>query len=412
MATSDPLLALLQLITGQGVSTNGNNAGTGTNNTTQTGTTETEQDSTTEGTNTSESGTTSTSTNNSNTTGTNNSTTTGTNNSTTTGSQTGTTTNTSTGTNNSVNSGNQSTVTSNTADIAGLQSLFNVQSKGVTGDMLAAIFQEGAKQAPGLQAAFGNAMGARVQNNDPIATALGDLTSRLTSDAAKLNQTMLADAGNTAGRIAEATKQTTSNQAGQNTTTGSTTQSSTTDQLLNILSSVIGNNSSTTEGTNTNNTTNTAETATNTTTAATNNSTTKANATSNTNNTANTNTTNTGTQNGQQNTGINQEQTMQALILAMAQKGINATPDMLKSLFGLGTSSGIGNLGTDPLTIADPTSNPGGLGNTVIPGSPLDTPSFVANPGLDEFVDDFTAPEPAAVLDVAEPELPWDEWGP
>ncbi len=404
MATSaDPLLALLQLITGQGVSTNGNTAGTGTSNTTQTGTTATDQSSTTSQTSESSTEANSSTTNNTASTGTNNSTTAGTNNTNTTGSQTGTTTNTSTGTNNSVNSGNQSAVTSNTADISGLQSLFNVQSKGITGDMLAAIFREGAKQAPGLQAAFGNAMGARVQNNDPIATALGDLTSRLTSDAAKLNQTMLADAGNTAGRIAEATKQTTSNQTGQNTTTGSTTQNSTTDQLLNILSSVIGNNSSTTNGTTTNNTNNVAATNSSTNNSATNTSTTDATANSTTNNTANTNTTNTGTQTGQQNTGINQQQTMDALILAMAQKGINATPDMLKALFGLGnTPATTTPTNTDPLVV-----DPEGTGLS-------DTPVNSSTPGvrLDDFVDEYVAPTPATVLDTDYPELPVDEWGP
>ena len=46
---------------------------------------------------------------------------------------------------------------------------------GINKGDLEAIFREGSRAVPGLVAATANAVGARTVNNDPLATALGDL---------------------------------------------------------------------------------------------------------------------------------------------------------------------------------------------------------------------------------------------
>lgn len=149
----------------------------------------------------------------------------------TTGTQTGSNTQTTGGT--TVNTGSQATtgnvntnntttqntqsVQTGTADIAGLQQVFAQQKAGITPEMLAAIFSEGAKAAPQLVTAQSNALGARAVGNSPVAQSLNMLNSSLVSKAADLNRQMLSDAGSTAGKIADSTKSVTTANTGSTT---------------------------------------------------------------------------------------------------------------------------------------------------------------------------------------------------
>jgi hypothetical protein len=149
----------------------------------------------------------------------------------TTGTQTGSNTQTTGGT--TVNTGSQATtgsvntnntttqntqsVQTGTADIAGLQQVFAQQKAGITPEMLAAIFSEGAKAAPQLVTAQSNALGARAVGNSPVAQSLNMLNSSLVSKAADLNRQLLSDAGNTAGKIADSTKSVTTANTGSTT---------------------------------------------------------------------------------------------------------------------------------------------------------------------------------------------------
>lgn len=147
----------------------------------------------------------------------------GTNKENTTGTQssTGTTTGTTTGTNTSTTSSN--------ADISALQKVFGQQQAGVTPEMLAAIFSEGAKKVPALQNSFANAVGARASENTPLATALTGLNSSLVNQAATLNTQMLSDSANTAAKIADLTKSQTT--TGTQNTNQNTTQNTTTNSV-------------------------------------------------------------------------------------------------------------------------------------------------------------------------------------
>lgn len=121
-----------------------------------------------------------------------------------------------------------------TADIAGLQDVLQRQLAGITPEQLSAIFTEGAKAAPQLIVDRANALGARTDNNSAVATSLRDLQAQLTAKAADINAQMLAQAGQTAGQIAQATRST--------QTTGSNTTSSTGQDVQNLLTT---NNSTT-----------------------------------------------------------------------------------------------------------------------------------------------------------------------
>lgn len=133
--------------------------------------------------------------------------------------------------------------TKSTADIAGLQQILQQQLAGPTPESLAAIFQQGAEAVPSLIAATANAVGARSAANTPTATALNLLNSKLVQQAALLKQTMLADASNTAGRIAAAT--------GEQTRTGTNTtdvnQTTNTNQTNNQTQSTTSNTSTTSQ---------------------------------------------------------------------------------------------------------------------------------------------------------------------
>lgn len=117
--------------------------------------------------------------------------------------------------------------TKTTADVSGLRDVFAKQSAGVTSDMIKAIFEEGARAAPNLIRAHSNAVGARDTNNSAVATSLGDLETKLTRQVADLNRQLLGDAGNTAAKIAENTR--------ESNTTGSTSQSSVAKNVQDLL---------------------------------------------------------------------------------------------------------------------------------------------------------------------------------
>lgn len=157
-------------------------------------------------------------------TGTQNATTTGTQSQATSGSQAQATTGTTTGTSNQTTTGS--------ADIAGLQQILAQQQKGITPEMLNAIFQKGSEQVPGIVTAYGNAVGARATNNDPIAQMTLALADKTNNQAAMMQQQLMSDASATAARIAEATKSqtttgTNSNQTAQNSSTANTQNTNT-----------------------------------------------------------------------------------------------------------------------------------------------------------------------------------------
>jgi hypothetical protein len=113
------------------------------------------------------------------------------------------------------------------ADIAGLRDVYAEQAKGVTPEMLAAIFTEGAKAAPQLITSQSNAMGARGVGNTAVARVLNNLNASLTEKAANLNRQMLTERANTAAAIAANTRNT--------TTTNSQETASASQQLQDLL---------------------------------------------------------------------------------------------------------------------------------------------------------------------------------
>jgi hypothetical protein len=239
--------------------------------------------------------------------------TTGTNNQTTGSSQSTTGTTNTTGTQSTT--GTQTT--QNTADIAQLMQVFQQQQQGVTPDMLAAIFSEGAKAAPGLVNATANAVGARSSNNTPLATALTGLNSSLVSKAAELSMAQRNASADTAAKIAQLT----SGQTSTSTQNASTAQTQQTQQLMDILQTVLGN--------------------------------TTQNQTSNQSQTGTTNTATTGstseTSNKQQDTQPNYGNIGNALALLLAGSGANSVLNgaNLGGLSGLlgSTNSGLNNIG-------------------------------------------------------------------
>jgi hypothetical protein len=148
---------------------------------------------------------------------------------------------------------NQATTstTQNIADVGNLQSILAQQMAGITPEALAAIFQEGSRAAPGLIAATSNAVGARAVNNDPMATALTELSARLTNQAALLDMEQRNRAATTAAEIARLTsgQQTTGTQQG--TTTGTTASTSEQDVLSNLINNLLGSTATTSQQTTT-----------------------------------------------------------------------------------------------------------------------------------------------------------------
>lgn len=176
---------------------------------------------------------------------------TGTQTGTQSGTQTGTNTSATTGTNTSATTGTRTGTTNQTttgiADTSQLQKVFEQQQAGITPQMLAAIFSEGAKKTPGLISATANAVGARSSNNTPLATALTQLNASLTNQAAELDLRQKNASGDTAARIAELTR--------GSQTTGTTGETSTTNQTGSNTSNTSGTQTGTTTGTNTQNNT-------------------------------------------------------------------------------------------------------------------------------------------------------------
>lgn len=179
---------------------------------------------------------------------------TSTNQQTTAGTQATTGNQATTGTVGNVQSGNTTTnqTTKTNADVKALRDVYAKQSAGVTPDMLAAIFQQGAKAAPNLVVGTSNALGARGVGNTPMAQVLNQLNMDLVAKAADMNRQMLTDSGATAAQIAELTKQSTT--AGTQANTGTQTQTqnlntaSTSNQVNNQVLNAIGSqNTNTTQ---------------------------------------------------------------------------------------------------------------------------------------------------------------------
>jgi len=143
-----------------------------------------------------------------------------------------------------VQTGTQTQTTQNIADVSQLMQVFQQQQAGITPEVLSSIFAEGSKAAPGLVAATANAVGARSSNNTPLATALTNLSSQLTNQAAQMTLDQRNRSGQTAAEIARLTSQ----QQTTGTNTQQNQQQSTTDQLVNILQSVLGNTTQNTQG--------------------------------------------------------------------------------------------------------------------------------------------------------------------
>lgn len=297
-------------------------------------------------------------------------TTTGTSDTTTTGTNTGRTTNNSTGTSSQTTSTSGTSTSTSTADIAGLQDIFLKQRGGLSSADLGAIFQEGMKQAPGLQTALGNALGARTKNNSPLGTALEDLSARLTVEAANLNRGLLSDASSTAGKIADATKKISNTETGGTTVAGTTSSTSVQDTLMEMLSRVLGNTSTTS-----------TETEEDTTDRRVNSDTTTTGTTTGTNSTTGTNTTNAdGTSSTDVDTsqGINWNQLLPILLVGMGISGANGNDPtggllggLLKTLTGGGGGAPTGpGSATNPA--ADGTSGDVGRGSGTTPGGPAD----------------------------------------
>jgi hypothetical protein len=135
-------------------------------------------------------------------------------------------------TNSNSNTSSNSTTTTN-ADTSALRDVYAKQAAGITPDMLAAIFREGAKAAPNLAIAQSNALGARGVGNTPEAVALNQMNSNLVDQAANMNRQMLSDSSATAGRIADLTKST--------NTSGNSSTSSLSDAINNLTSTTDTN---------------------------------------------------------------------------------------------------------------------------------------------------------------------------
>jgi hypothetical protein len=127
-----------------------------------------------------------------------------------------------TGTSSQTTSGTSKQVVS--ADLQRLADVYKRQSQGVTPEMLTQIFTQGAKAVPSLTTSYANAVGARSSNNTPLAVSIRDLQAELTGKAAELNTKLLEDAGITAGRIGELTRQTTTSGSDTTTKTDNSTQ--------------------------------------------------------------------------------------------------------------------------------------------------------------------------------------------
>lgn len=121
--------------------------------------------------------------------------------------------------------------TTTESDTTDLKTVLSKQLGGVTPDQIAAIYQQGAKQVPGLTNTFADAMGMQARNNTALGNSTSDLNSSILAHIADLNVGMTNAAGSTAANISNAnkTQTTTGNTAStqSGTTTGNTTGNTT-----------------------------------------------------------------------------------------------------------------------------------------------------------------------------------------
>ena len=109
----------------------------------------------------------------------------------------------------------QSQTQATTADTAGLQQILGQQLASSTPAGMEALLKElfttGAQQVPVLTQAYANATGTRSSNNSGLQLSLNDLNKTLAGQAATLVGQQQQQAAATAGKLADATKQVTSN---------------------------------------------------------------------------------------------------------------------------------------------------------------------------------------------------------
>lgn len=112
--------------------------------------------------------------------------------------------------------GTRSTTNTSPGDITALQQVFNQGQQFDPNALLQTIFQQAGGQIPGLQRAFGNAIGARSGNNSAASAALQQLLMQtsLAGQQQVSNQVLQnqQQQGNVAANIAQATKGTTQTQ--------------------------------------------------------------------------------------------------------------------------------------------------------------------------------------------------------
>lgn len=139
------------------------------------------------------------------------------------------------------NAGNTQNISqASNADLTSLKEVYAKQKAGITPEMLSAMFAEGAKKIPGISTAYSNAVGARSDTNSPLAGNILDLQSRLTNDAAVLNNQLLSDSGKTAAQIADLSKTLNTTSTGTNTSTTDVTSTVDPDSLKLLAGTGLG----------------------------------------------------------------------------------------------------------------------------------------------------------------------------
>lgn len=115
------------------------------------------------------------------------------------------------------------TTTQSPADIAGLQALQQQLQGADYNAMLQSIFQQAAGAIPGLQSAYGRAVGARTARNAPVQAALNELLKQTTVAAQEKiaqqqlqNQQIQAQAGQAVAQATKGTTTTTKEKSGTN----------------------------------------------------------------------------------------------------------------------------------------------------------------------------------------------------
>ncbi len=115
------------------------------------------------------------------------------------------------------------TTTQSPADIAGLQALQQQLQGADYNALLQSVFQQAAGAIPGLQSAYGRAVGARTARNAPVQAALNELLKQTTVAAQDKiaqqqlqNQQIQAQAGQAVAQATKGTTQTTQEKSGTN----------------------------------------------------------------------------------------------------------------------------------------------------------------------------------------------------